>query len=273
MGNRIQFDRYPGGVMKALTLSYDDGVVHDRRLVNILNRYGLRGTFNLNSGTLGKPGRIEREEVAELYAGHEVAVHTVTHPTLPYVPDELLNEEIMEDRRALEQLVGYPVRGMAYPNGGFDRELSTKLEWLGLDYARTVESHGRYTLPERPLEWHPTCHHKNDLAAHAERFIQHSKTGTPLLLYVWGHSYEFNDNDNWEIIEQFGEQIGGRDDIWYATNFEIIAYWKAVKRLECSADRSIIHNPSAISVWFTADQQVIEVRAGETLRLTERIKV
>lgn len=59
MGHRIQFDRYPGGVMKALTLSYDDGVVHDRRLVEICNRYGLRGTFNLNSGTLGNPGRIE----------------------------------------------------------------------------------------------------------------------------------------------------------------------------------------------------------------------
>ncbi|OMF03834.1 polysaccharide deacetylase [Paenibacillus amylolyticus] len=273
MGHRIQFDRYPGGVMRALTLSYDDGVVHDRRLVEICNRYGLRGTFNLNSGTLGNPGRIEAGEVAELYTGHEVAVHTVTHPTLPYVPNELLTEEIMEDRKALEQLVGYPVRGMAYPNGGYDRALSTKLEWLGIDYARTVESHGRYTLPERPLEWHPTCHHNHDLAGHAKRFIQHSKTGTPLLLYVWGHSYEFNDNDNWEIIEQFGEQIGSRNDIWYATNIEVIAYWKAVQRLECSADRSIIHNPSAIPVWFTADQQVVEVQGGETLRLSERIKV
>lgn len=151
MGHRIQFDRYPGGVMKALTLSYDDGVVHDRRLVEICNRYGLRGTFNLNSGTLGNPGRIEAGEVAELYAGHEVAVHTVTHPTLPYVPNELLTEEIIEDRKALEKLVGYPVRGMAYPNGGYDRALSTKLAWLGIDYARTVESHSKYTLPDRRL--------------------------------------------------------------------------------------------------------------------------
>ncbi|GGH61442.1 polysaccharide deacetylase [Paenibacillus silvae] len=272
MGHRIQYDRYPGGVMKALTLSYDDGVVHDRRLVDICNRYGLKATFNLNSGLLGKTGRIEAEEVATLYAGHEVAVHTVTHPTLPYVPNELLVEEIMQDRAALERLAGYPVRGMAYPNGGYDRALSSKLAWLGIDYARTVESHGRFTLPEQPLEWHPTCHH-NDVSSYTGRFIQHTKTGTPLLLYVWGHSYEFNDNDNWEIIEQFGQQIGGREDIWYATNREVIAYWTAVQRLECSADRSIIHNPSAISVWFTADQQVLEVRGGETLRLGERVQV
>ncbi|WP_339274332.1 polysaccharide deacetylase family protein [Paenibacillus sp. FSL W8-0426] len=273
MVHRIQFDRFPGGVMKAVTLSYDDGVIHDRRLVDILNRHGLRGTFNLNSGLLGKEGKVAKEEVAELYAGHEVAVHTVTHPTLTYVPDEVLVEEITEDRKALEQLVGYPVRGMAYPNGGYDRALSTKLEWLGIDYARTVRSHGQYTLPERPLEWHPTCHHSHDLAAQTDRFIRHTKTGTPLLLYVWGHSYEFNDNDDWEIIETFAETIGGRDDMWYATNREVLAYWKAVKRLECSADRTIVHNPSAMSVWFTLDQQVVEVKAGETRKFAEQILV
>lgn len=45
---------YPNGLEKALTFSYDDGRVFDRKLVEIFNRYGVKGTFHLNSGTLGK---------------------------------------------------------------------------------------------------------------------------------------------------------------------------------------------------------------------------
>ncbi len=44
------FMRFPGGRKKALTLSYDDGVEQDRRLMQIMDAHGLKGTFNLNSG-------------------------------------------------------------------------------------------------------------------------------------------------------------------------------------------------------------------------------
>ncbi|MEJ0000406.1 MAG: hypothetical protein WDO13_15365 [Verrucomicrobiota bacterium] len=56
------------------------------------------------------------------------------------------------------------------------------------------------------------------------------------LLYVWGHSYEFDRDKNWELIEQFGAKVGGRDDIWYATNIEIVDYCEALRRVEFSAD-------------------------------------
>lgn len=45
--------------MKAVTFSYDDGVTQDIRLVEILNRYGLKATFNLNSELLGKDGCLD----------------------------------------------------------------------------------------------------------------------------------------------------------------------------------------------------------------------
>lgn len=77
---RIRLDRFPQGVTKALTLSYDDGKVHDRRLVRIMNDYGLKGTFHLNSSFLGKEGYIEASEVASLFEGHEVSAHTIDHP-------------------------------------------------------------------------------------------------------------------------------------------------------------------------------------------------
>ncbi|MEI0737189.1 hypothetical protein VQ056_11820 [Paenibacillus sp. JTLBN-2024] len=87
------------------------------------------------------------------------------------------------------------------------------------------------------------------------------------LLYVWGHSYEFENDGNWDLIERFGETVGGREDIWYATNAEIYAYADALKRLRFSADSRIVHNPSALSVWISAEGDPVEIPAGQTVRL------
>ena len=48
---------FPGGLKRALTLSYDDGVEQDVRLIEIMNRHGLKGTFNLNSGAYAPDNR------------------------------------------------------------------------------------------------------------------------------------------------------------------------------------------------------------------------
>ena len=77
---------FPGGKAKALTMSYDDGKVQDRRLIDIFNKYGIKGTFNLNYGLVGEPPRMTFEEMKGLYAGHEIATHTMTHPTIERCP-------------------------------------------------------------------------------------------------------------------------------------------------------------------------------------------
>ena len=68
---------FPKGKAKALTMSYDDGKIQDERLVSIFNRYGIRGTFNLNYGMIDKEGltppRIKSSRINELYTGHEIA--------------------------------------------------------------------------------------------------------------------------------------------------------------------------------------------------------
>ena len=88
------------GKNKAITFSYDDGVIQDKRLIPLLDKYGLKATFNLNSELFGmthihqnngKPYehvKICAKEVRELYERHEVAVHTLTHPRLTEVSDE-----------------------------------------------------------------------------------------------------------------------------------------------------------------------------------------
>lgn len=264
---QIRYDRFPGGKSKALTLSFDDGRTQDRRLVEKLNTYGLKSTFHLNSGNLGKDHCVAVEEVADLFQGHEVSAHTVRHPFLEQTPPDRIVMEIMEDRAALEAIVGYPVRGMSYPFGTWSERVVHMLSTVGIEYARTVNSHGTYRMPSNWLLWDPTCHHKQ-MVEHGKSFVeQQSRHSRMALLYVWGHSYEFDNDNNWELLDQFGEIVGGRDDIWYATNADIVAYMRAVEQLRFSVSGRLIHNPSAISVWVSSGNDVVEIPGGQVVTL------
>ncbi|MBQ9309073.1 MAG: polysaccharide deacetylase family protein [Clostridia bacterium] len=259
---------YPGGKHKALTMSYDDGRTQDRRLVEIFNRYGIRGTFHLNSGLFGDERRVQPSEVKTLYEGHEVSCHTVTHPTIARCPLPEVAQEVLEDRRALESLVGYPVRGLSYPNGSFSDDIVKLLPALGIRYARTVESTGTFALPEDPLRWGATCHHNRNLMELGDQFLALFKTQYLYLMYVWGHSYEFDDRDNWDLIEGFCEKMGGKDDIWYCTNIEFVDAMEAVRALQFSCDNSFVYNPSASDCWIRVnDGEPVCLKGGTLTQL------
>lgn len=268
---------FKGGRKKALTLSYDDGITQDKRLVSIFNKYGLKATFNINSGIqseenywINEGKKIQRmniDEIQEVYKGHEVAVHTLTHPQLEQLSKEIIINEIFEDRKNLEKIFGYPVRGMAYPYGTYNEKVIQVMENCGIEYSRTVNQHEDFHLPKRFLEWHPTCHHKNPkLMEITKRFIENDFWGMSLL-YVWGHSYEFEVDENWELAEEFCKIASNHDSIWYATNIEIVDYLKALDNLKYSADCEIVNNPSAISLWISVNEKIIEIKSGETVKL------
>jgi hypothetical protein len=262
--NLIQTDLFPGAKRKAVTLSYDDGVVHDRRLVEILNRHGLKGSFHLNSSTLGKSGRLSPGEIAALFRGHEISAHSATHPHLETLPAEQLAREILEDRRALEAWAGYPVRGMSYPYGTFTDDVVKRLPGFGIEYARTVCSHGGFNVPEDLLRWHPTCHHKENLLEKAEEFIR-LEARRLSLLYVWGHSYEFENDGNWEVMEKFGARLARESgSIWFATNIEIVDYLGAVRMLRVSVEGNMALNLSHRPVWISVNGKPYEIGPGET---------
>ena len=86
-----------------------------------------------------------------------------------------------------------------------------------------------------------------------------------MMFYLWGHSYEFNNDNNWNVIEEFAEYIGNREEIWYATNIEIYNYVKAYESLITSYDQKIIHNPSAMDVWVFDNGETSLIKSGETL--------
>ncbi len=228
------------GKMKAVTFSYDDGVTQDKRLIQILDKYGLKCTFNINSGRLGRPGSLIREEVTvphvtpraceirAIYEGHEIAGHTLTHPSLSYLSDEDVIREVEEDRKALSELAGYEVVGMAYPNGTSNMNahvaelIRTK---TGIKYARTTTSTHNFDLQTDLHIFNPSVYHHGEwdkLFELGEQFIS-LKPDTPKLYYIWGHAYEFDIyKDAWERFEEFCKLISGKDDIFYGTNKEVL---------------------------------------------------
>ena len=263
--------RFPQGKKKALTLSYDDGVVQDKRLLEILHTYGIKGTFNLNSGLfLDDFGRMSEEETANLYASYyqEVAAHGEKHLSLVGLSEMQIEKEIGEDKKALETLCQTKITGMAYAYGATNDNVISVLRKCGIAYARLANETGTFALPNEWLRWQPTCHHNNaQLFSLYEQFIQEENT-QPQLFYLWGHSYEFDDNNNWDVIERFASYAGNRKDIWYATNGEICAYVKAFETLEWR-ENGTVYNPSDIDVYIQAFGKNYKISSKTAVALQE----
>ena len=259
---------YPQGKIKAMTFSYDDGNEADRRLVEIFNQNGMKGTFHLNSGTLGRGKNVTPEELPELYKGHEVSAHSLTHPFLERVPEMTAVNEMIEDRCNLEHFSHSIVRGMSYPMGTYTPELVQMLRELGFVYSRTVESTGKFNLPGDFLMWHPTCHHVDSrLMDLGEQFKAYKYNMG--IFYLWGHSYEFNLSNNWNVIEDFCKSMRNLPDVWYATNIEIYNYVTALKQLDISYDQKLIFNRSAFDLYIGDWGKVYKIVPGVLVNLAE----
>lgn len=224
--------KFPNNKMKAFTLSYDDGVEQDKRLVSILNKYNLKCTFNLNSGIQSATSQWEDKGVLikrmnipglkELYKGHEIAVHSLTHPNLVIQDIDTIRNEILQDKINLENIFDCSISGMAYPYGTYDDKVIQVLKEYDLKYARTVQETEDFKLQSNLLEFKATCHHNNkNLMKLAEEFVNLDST-EPSIFYVWGHSYEFEVDNTWEMFEEFCAYISNREDIFYGTNSEVL---------------------------------------------------
>ena len=228
------------GKNKAVTFSYDDGVTQDIRLASLFAKYGLKATFNINSRLLGLPGslvcdgvqvnhsKVTPLDVKAIYDGHEVAGHTLTHPQLPLISDDTeIIRQVEEDRVCLSELVGYDVRGFAYPGGGINNdERVAKIikENTGVRYCRTITSSGCFDLQENLYQFKPTVYHYEEfdkLFKLGEKFLN-LEDDKPAVFYIWGHAYEFDIADTWGIFEEFLQMISGKSDIFYGTNSEIL---------------------------------------------------
>ncbi len=262
---------FPGGLEKAATFSYDDGRLEDRKLIEILNRYGLKASIHLNGGLTQQESRIPLDEFSSLFAGHEISCHSLTHPTLTLVPRENMIHQLMEDRRVLEAAAGYPVIGMSYPNGAWNNEVIQVARTCGIVYSRTTVPTNSFNLPEDFMAWHPTCHHSHsNVFELIDRFANLGFRARASILYIWGHSYEFSrdiDFNNWDHFEKICQQVSGLKDTWFATNIEIYQYMTALKQLVFSADCSTVANPTALDLWLKVNGEAVKIPSGQTVQI------
>lgn len=270
------FLRFPGFKRKAVSLSYDDCVEADRKMIEVMTANGLKGTFNVNSGLFACGKHLTAEEVAALYfpSGNEINVHGLKHRTLSELETPLQVDEIFSDRKNLEKLTGRIIKGMAYPNKSYESEkLAPVLKNCGIAYARISGITEKFDLPQDWLQMQATC---NDFAENlmelAKKFVDADEPNyywdrTPQWFLLYGHARFTYEYDNVEKFTKFCEYVGNRDDIWYATVGEVYRYAQAYDRLEFSADGTLVYNPSAIDVYLDYYEKRIVVPAGKTINL------
>lgn len=211
---------------KYFTLSYDDGLEQDKEIISLLKKYGIRATFNLNSGlfgkeenmeyihtfgfrsvekTAGKNGilvktapacRIPEDEIKQVYEGFELATHAVNHANLTKLSDGEVEEELLGDREMLQHYTDIPVVGHAFPFGATGPNVNRILKENGFLYARTVmrargHARKRFAFPDDPLKLNPTCWHISpNIEKLLDTFLSAPAENGDMLFYMWGHGYE-----------------------------------------------------------------------------------
>lgn len=261
---------WPEGKSKAVTFSYDDGGETDFRLLSIFNKYGIRGTFHVNANIFfDDEGEVKPDAAEKIaaYNGHEIASHGWKHMELQKLNEEVARASVVEDRRALEFLTSRPIIGFAYPYGSFNGNIKEIVSQAGMVYSRTVDPTNRYDLPGDFMEWRPTCHHKDKNIMEKTDIFLGMRLPEAKLYLVWGHSYEFDEDKNWEVIEEVCKKLSGKQDIWYATCIEVYEYMTAYQRLEFSFNCTSVKNPSATAVWLSVNSKPVKIMPGETVCL------
>lgn len=282
---RSVFMRYPGGKAKAVTFSYDDGVPQDQRLAALFDKYGMKATFNFNC-ECNRKFNFTKEQIKELFLskGHEIAVHGAFHRANGNLRPIEGIRDVLDCRLELEAKCDQIIRGMAYPDTGITQmgnfgsyaQIKNYLTELDIAYARTLGGdNNSFLVPQDFHAWMPTAHHDNpNIMKYIDEFLNldispaayHAKR-IPRLFYIWGHSYEFDRNDNWAHMEAICQKFAGNEELWFATNIEIYDYVQAYKSLRYSADGHTVYNPTLLTIWLDADGKPYCIQSGETIRI------
>lgn len=276
---------YPGYVSRAVTFSYDDGVVQDERLAALFEKYGMKATFNIVPGKVEnqQPNVLTAEQMKTVYRNHEVANHTYSHRplflmegetaqdskggTLRGVSLETAVDEVEKGRLWILENLGIAVQGLAWPNGTpgnrTDYEELQRVVQSGHFYTRWKES-GAFALPKNWLEWDSTCHH-SAMPQFTERFLSMDNGGALQCYFVWGHSYEFDQSGaamDWIKMEEQLRKLSAEPDIWKASNGEIYTYCMAVQMLR--QEGNTLKNLSEQDLYAYVNGQKLCIPAGES---------
>lgn len=266
---------YPGGKGKAFNISYDDGVLQDIRFVELLNHYGLKGTFNLNSGLMQQEfvwthecgmqvKRIPESIVQQLYAGHEVASHTYSHPYMDNFSKPEMLKELAADRFFLERLTGKAVAGYATPFFFYNDKLADCVRECGFEYARISEASNDFSIPADYYHWRGSkLHWDEDLENFVDRFLQTEQEFA--LCQLVGHSYDLDVLDMWDVMERICRKISSAQNVWLATHISIVRYLRDMEQAIVEADQIV--NMSDSDLWFQINGEIRVIHPGRKERI------
>ena len=200
--------------MKYFILSIDDGTVFDKKVVPILNKYGIKGTFNLNSGledfvwyNEGRPvRRLHLEEYRSLYDGHEVASHTLTHPHLTMCQNDHIGYEVGVDMENLGRIFKRPIRSFAFPFEDFDDRCIERIKAIGgISAIRVSEIDPSFAFPVDPFHIKITSLNVKEALS---LFPEFEKDGNAELFVFVSHAYDFEFEDAYGELEKLCEMVG-----------------------------------------------------------------
>lgn len=263
---------YPGGKAKAFNITYDDGVQQDIRFVEMLNKYGIKGTFNLNSGLMKEEfewthesglvvKRLPEKVVVDLYQNHEVASHTLSHPYMYNLTEAEIMNELVTDKTNLQRLFGRTVFGFAVPFDYYSDLIEKCVMNSGFEYARISEESYSYIPGTDYYRWKAGIFHLNsDLEAFVEEFL---KTDEELALcQIVGHSYDLDTECMWDRIEAILKKVSEDTDVVPVTTIELVRYLKAMRN--ATVEEFAIKNNSDIDLWFNVDGEIKVLCPGES---------
>jgi peptidoglycan/xylan/chitin deacetylase (PgdA/CDA1 family) len=292
------FYLYPEGKTKALVLSYDDGAIEDLKLVSILNKYKLRGTFNItvnhlnktfeyigNEGVVHQRRFVDNHNLMDIYKNHEVGSHSVTHKHL----NELsAGDQLLELRSSMDTLSKYlhqPIMSIAYPYGSYNAQTVLTASQLGYTNARTISNTQNFTPPEDWLQWHPTCHdseaekHLDSFFSEPTPFIKKArkliyaklkiKHQDLKLFTIWGHSHEYTDNPekNWIAFETLCKKLAGNPQTWYATASQVANYHINLGNLVITKYELFNPKNNSQTLFFELNNKQYSLQPGEAFNI------
>ena len=242
-----------------ITTSWDDGSVHDRKIIDLLKKYSIRGTFYIPKEFNYQPGggekivRVPDGELKTLYAGFEVGAHSLTHSYFNDISDEQIKEEVCGSKKYLENLLGCPVNIFCYPGGRYNETAVEEIKNAGFIGARTTELF-QFDVKDpylmgTTINCYPFPFRKGGLAAKiqplrksfapilelglpwksflswknlAKSLFDHAEKSKSIF-HLWGHSWEIEKNGMWKELEDVFKHISGRSGCRYLTNSEVVA--------------------------------------------------
>lgn len=213
------------------TTSWDDGHPLDLRMAEVLDKHGFKGTFFVPLRNCSGDPVLEPRQIRELATRHELASHTRNHVYLDGVSSAIAKKEIEAGKAMLEEIIGYPVDGFAYPGGHYRRDTVDLVRGARFRYARTTENFrldagsDLFRLPTT-MQFYPhsrSIYLRNFLklghyGRRAKIFVSAMIRPEPLaclegllapthgrgiVIHVWGHSREIESLGMWNSLDRF----------------------------------------------------------------------